>query len=544
MRLKRTALCLVLALAMLLAPAAPAAAADATRDYAREEQMGFALKALGLFQGYGPTDLALDQVPTRAQALVMMLRLMGLENAALYENGTPPFADVPAGHWSAPYVAYAYNHGLTKGQSADWFGGDDPADVRTYLTFVLRALGYTEGEGGDFRWDSPVALAQEIGIAPDYLRFSDFRRADVVTVSYAALGVRSKGSEAILARILVASGVLTDAALAAYYDPAAAQTGALGSPYAENVAAYYETLRIPQGAELGNQSIDYYGSVALVGGAGYELFSFYKTGAANVAHRIAEGAAAVEGRARVFGIIVPNALGAVLSYNAAAALCRTEKPEAEAIDFAYGEMGDKVITVDAMRQLRLHNDEYIYFRSDHHWTALGSYYAYRAWAEAAGFEPVSLDQFDTKEQYGHLGMFYGYCGAPRAMAQAADTIVAYVPHANITAWPENAMDFAPTGYNTFIGGDRAITHLVNHDIDDDSCCVLVKDSYGNPFAVWLTQHYHSVYVIDYRHYHNLAGFMTFSRFVDEVGADDFIVLLPMTLSQADTTSMLLAKYCK
>ena len=49
------------------------------------------------------------------------------------------------------------------------------------------------------------------------------------------------------------------------------------------------------------------------------------------------------------------------------------------------------------------------------------------------------------------------------------------------------MDFAATGYNTFIAGDRGITQLVNHDIDDDSCCVLVKDSYGNPFAVWLTQ---------------------------------------------------------
>lgn len=544
MMLKRKALCLALALALLLALAAPAAAEDAARDYSREEQMAYALKALGLFQGYGPTEFGLDETPTRIQALVMMIRLLGEESEALAASRENPFEDVPADSWAAPYVTYAYERGLTKGQTPSWFGCDAPADVRTYLTFVLRALGYREGDAGDFRWDSPVGLAHEVGIAPDYVRFSDFRRADVVTVSYAALGAKLKGTGQTLAQALVERGVLQEWMPESYIDPAAAATGMLSSPYAENVRAFYELTRLPQGAELGNQTISYHGSVAQVGGAGYELYSFYKGGAADVAHRIAEGAAAVAGKARVFGIIVPNAMGAVLSYNAAAALCRTEKTETEAIDFAYEEMGPGVITVDAMRNLRLHNDEYIYFRTDHHWTALGSYYAYRAWAEAAGFEPVSLDQFDTREQYGHLGMFYSYCGAPQEMAAAADTIVAYVPHSSFTCSPANAMDFAATGYNTFIAGDRAITQLVNNDIADDSCCVLVKDSYGNPFAVWLTQHYHTVYVIDYRHYHNIAGFLTFSRFADELGADDFIVLLPMTLSQSDTTSALLRNYCR
>jgi hypothetical protein len=106
------------------------------------------------------------------------------------------------------------------------------------------------------------------------------------------------------------------------------------------------------------------------------------------------------------------------------------------------------------------------------------------------------------------------------------------------------MDFTGWGYNTFIGGDRAITTIVNNDIQNDSACVLVKDSYGNPFAVWLTQHYHTVYVIDYRYYHNNWDYLTFSRFADEKGVDDFIILLPMTLSMSGYTATCLGKYCQ
>ena len=548
MKLKRT-FCLLLALLLTLALALPAAAADGTRSYAREEAMAYALKALGLFRGYSDADPGLADAPSRAQALVMMLRLMGLEQTALDEPREHPFGDTAAYAWADPYIAYAYEAGLTKGQyeaTADTpalFGGDADADARVYLTFVLRALGYTEGADGDFRWDSPVSLAQAVGIAPDYVRFSDFRRADVVTVSYAALGAKMKDSTQTLAESLLERGVLTQALLDAYYDPAAAETGTLASPYAENTAAYRAQCRIPEGADISGLPVDYHGSVALIGDAGYELFGFYAAGARKVAQKVAAGAAAVEGKARVFGIIVPNRMGAVLSYADAKRLCRTEKSEAEAIEFAYEQMGDKVITPDAMSNLRLHNDEYIFFRTDHHWTALGSYYAYEAWAEAAGFEPVPLDQFDTVSQTGHLGYFYASCGKPAAMRNNPDEVIAYVPHSSFTCSPDNAMDFTAGGYNVFLGGDRALTTIVNNDIDDDSACVLVKDSYGNPFAVWLTQHYHTVYVIDYRHYRNTPGYLSFSQFAEQKGVDDFIVLLPMTLSQADLTSSYLAKYC-
>ena len=545
MKLRRL-FCLILALALAVsALALPAAAADdSLRSYYYEEQLAYALKALGLFRGVSDTDLALGDTPERAQALVMMLRLMGLESEALAEEGAQPFEDLDVCRWAEKYIGYGYRHGLVKGRSTTLFDGRGTADARAYLTFVLRALGYEEGRDGDFLYSDPTPLARALGLLPALVRMTDFRRADVVTVSYAALSARCKDSELTLAQDLVARGVLTQAALDAYYDPAAAVSGKLSSPYAENVLAYTKETRVPLGADISGQNVQYYGSVAQIGDAGYELYGFYAGGAASVARQIANGAAAVEGQARVFGIIVPNRMGAVLSYADASWLCRTEKSEPEGIAYAYEQMGSGVVTVDALTNLRLHNNEEIFFRTDHHWTALGSYYAYEAWAAAAGFEPVNLDQFSTAAQTGHLGYFYTVCGKPWQMGQNPDTVVAYVPHSSFTCDPASAMDFTGWGYNVFLGGDRGLTTIVNNDIPDDSACVLVKDSYGNPFATWLTQHYHTVYVIDYRHYRNSWGYLTFSQFAEQKGVQDFIVLLPMTLSQSDTTAACLASYCK
>ena len=547
MKFKRF-ICLALALVLAVgALALPAAAEErAPRSYYREEQLAYALKALGLFRGVSDRDLDLDGAPERAQALVMMLRLMGLETEAAAEEGEQPFTDLDVCRWASTYIGYAFRHGLAKGRGAQ-FDGRGVAGARDYLTFVLRALGYEEGTDGDFLWRDPTPLARALGLLPPLVRLNDFRRADVVTVSYAALSAKCKGSDATLAQTLAAQGVLAQSALDAYYDPAAAESGKLSGRVAENVMNFAKETRAPLGIDISGLTPQYHGAVALIGDAGYELYSFYQNGAASVARQIAAGAAAVEGKARVFGIIVPNSMGAVLSYDDAARLTYTQKSEPDAIRFAYEQMGDKVVTVDALTNLRLHNDEYIFFRTDHHWTALGSYYAYQAWADAAGKEPVNLDRFDARSAQAPLGLFYGACNNPWQMEQNRDTIVAYVPHSSFTCDPAGAMDYnfaATWGYNVFLGGDRGITTIVNNDISDDSACVLVKDSYGNPFATWLTQHYHTVYVIDYRHYRNSWPCLTFSQFVEQKGVQDFIVLLPMTLSQSDTTAYYLSSYCK
>ena len=551
MKFKRI-LCLFLALCLSFGALALPASADVSvqRSYRAEESLAVVLKALGLFNGVSDIDFALDLAPDRTQALVMMLRLMGLEGAAQSEFGIHPFQDLDAYRWAEPYIGYAYRHGLTKGVTETAFGGSSLADARTYLTFVLRALGYSEGRDGDFTWDDPTPLARSLGLLPESVRLDDFRRGDVVAVSYAALSARCKGRSTTLAQDLAARGILSQEALDAYFDPSAAANGALSSPYAENAAAYLRAARLPLGIDIGGLPVTYYGSVILIGDACYENYGFYADGPKRCAEQIRNGAEAVAGSARVFAIGAPNRLGAMLSDADFARIAASEKTEAEAIEYLYEQAGPQVIGVNAVENLRLHNNEYLYFRSDHHWTALGAYRAYEAWADAAGFDPVPLSSFDVQTRTGFLGWFYGLCGNPYAMRMNPDSVTAYIPRSNLSVEytdvtgtrADNKIVYDYDNYAAFLLGDHQLVTITNNDIQDDSACVLVKDSYGNPFAVYLTQHYHTVYVIDYRHYQNMPGFLTFSRFAAEKGVQDFIVLLPMTMQSGGTAGML-SRYC-
>ena len=552
---KKAVISLLLALLLTLCPFTAAFAEDGGRSFDREETLASSLKAMGLFQGVSDTDFALDRAPTRAEALVMLLRLLGLEQTALRENRSHPFRDTAACAWADPYIGYAYANGLTKGQSTDAFGGSEPADARSYLTFVLRVLGYAEGTEGDFTWEKPFPLARKLNLLPVQVQTYHFLRADVASVSYAALNAHCKDGE-VLSDALVRKGALTSAALKRYYDPGAVESGKFHDDIAENVAEFMRPYRVQGGIDVSGLTVRRYTGVTMIGDAAYEQYGFYAAGLERVAAQIRAGAEAVAGKANVYAITVPNRLGAVLSYEDFARFCSSQKNETEAIAYAYGKMGAGVRTVDAISELRIHNTEDIYFRNDHHWTALGAYYAYTAWAKAAGRSPVSLDGWTRLEMPGHLGMFYGMCGNPYAMKQNPDTVIAYQPGGNLTVEitesngsthaGELIYDYSKSSYKygAFLGGDHPLTTITNNDIPDDSACVLVKDSYGNPFSVYLTQHYHTVYVIDYRYYRDVSNYLTFSRFAEEKSVDDFIVLLPMTLSQSDSTANYLARYCK
>ena len=62
--------------------------------------------------------------------------------------------------------------------------------------------------------------------------------------------------------------------------------------------------------------------------------------------------------------------------------------EQAAIQYIYDNMDKKVVTIDAFTALKNHSDEYLYFRTDHHWTALGAYYAYSQLMKEKGIRCV------------------------------------------------------------------------------------------------------------------------------------------------------------
>ena len=182
----------------------------------------------------------------------------------------------------------------------------------------------------------------------------------------------------------------------------------------------------------------------------------------------------------------------------------------EMIGYMHSLMGDTVVKVDTYAALVPHNDEYIYFRTDHHWTARGAYYSYAAICEALGYTPAALQDFTEWDQGEFEGSLYWKAAKPRRLQ--LDNLIAYVPQGDIEMVIYNNSSYGREGdliqdmtqreinakYSAFICSDNPLTEITNHSIPDGPSCVLVKDSFGNALAPFLAQTYHKVYVVDYR----------------------------------------------
>lgn len=166
-----------------------------------------ALYKLGLFAG---TDIGyeLNREATRAESIVMLLRLLGELPTAQDHPVRYGFKDVP--DWASHYVSYAYAMNYTAGMSEKLFGSTNKVTAAQYLTFVLRALGYKD-VGVDFVWDQAGDYAVSIGLiseAENKAFSSRFYRDEMVLVSYRALNMNLKGSSVKLIDKLIALDIV------------------------------------------------------------------------------------------------------------------------------------------------------------------------------------------------------------------------------------------------------------------------------------------------------------------------------------------------
>lgn len=206
--------CVLLIFCLLLSLSAPAFAASGGAQAAAET-----LHSLGLFQGVGGGDFALDAPLTREEGVVLLLRLLGKEQAALAGGLSPhPFTDVSV--WANPYFDFAYSQGLVQGASPTRFQAGDILQATEFLTLVLRALGYRDGL--DFSWDQAWTLTDNLGItAGEYGKNAAFLRGDAALVCRSALSASlASGGKTLLAALLAAGAVTPQAIRAADLDSA------------------------------------------------------------------------------------------------------------------------------------------------------------------------------------------------------------------------------------------------------------------------------------------------------------------------------------
>jgi hypothetical protein len=209
------------------------------------------------------------------------------------------------------------------------------------------------------------------------------------------------------------------------------------------------------------------------------------------------------------------------------------------IDYCYSKMHG-VITVDAYSKLYDHTDDYIYFRTDHHWTALGAYYAYTAFCEAAGFTPVALSKFETGRYDEFVGTMYTYTSSypqSQALLDNPDYVDYYLPivEAHAKYYTDSSLEngiainvvstnlTSSNKYLCFISGDTPICEITT-DVTGPICVVL-KDSYGNAMVPFLTSHYSKIYVIDPREFNTEdTPELNLATFAAENNVDDVIII--------------------
>jgi hypothetical protein len=176
----------------------------------RYENEAVMLKDLGLFKGTNK-GFELKRQPNRAEAGVMLIRMLGKESVALTEDNDHPFVDVP--EWASPYVGYMYRNGLTKGISPSEYGSQNFIDSKSYATMLMRVLGYDDGNG-DFSWNLALDKAVEIdlidGETQSRLASELFLRDDLVHFSYNLLKAELKDSETRLVKNLIDQGVVDE----------------------------------------------------------------------------------------------------------------------------------------------------------------------------------------------------------------------------------------------------------------------------------------------------------------------------------------------
>lgn len=175
-----------------------------------------------------------------------------------------------------------------------------------------------------------------------------------------------------------------------------------------------------------------------------------------------------------------------------------------------------------------HRGEYLYFKSDFHWTQLGAYYAYCAFAESVGLTPTPLSSFEERIV---TDSFHGrtneYAQDPRVDA-FIDTVYAYMPRKrhtytvynggmDIIAEYGNAIQTSIQNYSCFLTGDQPFAIINVPENNQSKTALVIKESSGNAFVPFLIEHYGNIIVVDPRHIH-----VDVRDLVPEYGIDDII----------------------
>ena len=250
----------------------------------------------------------------------------------------------------------------------------------------------------------------------------------------------------------------------------------------------------------------------------------------------AVGALAARWPGRVYAMVAPAASAIYPERVPAGAPLLGEGDYIAQIQAAVEAGGGTFIPLE--EALSAHKDEYIYYRTDHHWTTLGAYYAYSALCETLGLAPFDLSAHQAVEVPDFYGTFYSRA---RTWNAQPDTLTYYDLDNALTIYtvtgPGMPAEGEVTGlydldklavydkYAAFLHGNNGLSRIEG---EGEGRILVVKDSYANCLVPFLTANYAAIDVVDLRNYN-----YGLDALIAENGYDQILVLYSFDSFKSD-----------
>lgn len=227
------------------------------------------------------------------------------------------------------------------------------------------------------------------------------------------------------------------------------------------------------------------------------------------------------GKDRVYAMVVPTAFDIL-----------EEKLPAFAVGYSQDILLDELQKrlgenwIDLRQVLKSHSEEYIFYRTDHHWTTLGAFYAYQEAAKAFGLTAFDKEDFTIKKvNDSFLGTLYSKVNVP----MNADSMHIFDSEREFAVEYNMSGDIKHTLYETeyldtkdkyamYLGGNNALVEI-NTNVDNGRKLLVIKDSYAHCFTPFMAEHFETVYMIDFRYFS-----MPVSSFIENNGITDALIL--------------------
>ncbi|HPR39668.1 MAG TPA: DHHW family protein [Oscillospiraceae bacterium] len=308
----------------------------------------------------------------------------------------------------------------------------------------------------------------------------------------------------------------------------AAQTSSEAAQTAANTITEPQTTEIcdetTSGVHYHNTINAYYsGNVLVCGDYALEYFGSNSSGSSSYASILTDFAAKYPS-VQVISLLVPKSC----AFNAPAGYADTYDSQSSFISNTYSMMSG-VTTVDAAGLMNRHSGEYLYYRTDHHWTSLGAYYASAAMCSAIGITPRALSSYTTVVNTGFIGTLYGYTAEPHPACLLAnpDYTVGHYPKTSYTmtyynggvSYTGSAINGKAKSYaSMFICGDQPLT-VIQTENHNGRRLLIFKESYGNAFVPYMIDYFEEIVVVDIR-----KSCKSTSSLISEYGITDALVI--------------------